>query len=71
MIRNSRRTTIHKIRHDNLQDLICNNLQDSIRDTIQKRYSTQNDCRSAISPERTVSPALPGAGRPRDGNSLR
>jgi len=35
-----------------------------------KRYSTQSDCRSAISPEGTISLALPGAGRPRDGNSF-
>jgi len=38
---------------------------------IQKRYSTQDDCRFAISPEGAVSPALPGAGQPRDGNYLK
>jgi len=71
MIRNIRRTTIHKIWRDNLQDPIHNNLQDPIHDMIQKRYSTQSDCRFAISPEGAVSSALPGAGQPRDGNSLR
>jgi len=71
MIRNIRRTTIHKIRRDNLQDSIHNNLQDPVHDTIKKRCFTQNDYRFAISPEGTGSPALPGAGQPRDGNSLR
>jgi len=71
MIRNIRRTTIHKIWRDNLHDPIHNNLQDPIHDTIKKRYYTQNDCRFAISPEGAGSPALPGTGQTRDDNSLR
>jgi len=75
----SKGTTIHMVRHDQSLDSICNHLLDSIRNnllssirnTTQKRYLTQNDCRSATFPEGTLSLALPGAGRPLDGNSLR
>jgi len=60
MIRNIQRTTIRKIWRDNLRDPIYNNLRDTIHDTIKKHYSTQNDCRFAISLEGTVHPRYPG-----------
>jgi len=61
-------TTIHKVRHDesldsvynNLLNSIRNNLLNSIRNSTQKRYLTQNDCRSATFPGGLFHSRYPG-----------